>query len=405
MDLRRVVIVGASLAGLRAAETLRTDGFDGEVVMVGAEAHLPYDRPPLSKKLLAGDWEPDRIALRKPHEYDDLALELHLGRLATALDLDARAVVLDGGERLRFDGLVLATGASPRRLPGQPDLDGVVTLRTLDDSLALRDRFAAGPRVVVVGAGFIGAEVAATARQQGLDVALLEALPVPLARGLGDEMGMALGVIHRDHGVDLRLFTGVDGIEGDGRVERVRCSDGTAIEADVVVVGIGVSPNVGWLEGSGLELRDGVVCDETLAAGPPGVYAAGDLARWPNVLFDEEMRVEHWTNAAEQGAHAARNLLRAATGEPGEPYAPVPFFWSDQYDARVQFLGRASAGDDVQVVAGSVNDRKFLALYGRNGRLRGALGLTMPRLVMPYRKLLASAASWEEALAFAAQQS
>ena len=403
--LQHVVVVGGSLAGLRAVETFRTEGYDGQLTLIGDEPHLPYDRPPLSKKVLAGDWEPDRIHLRKEHEYGDLGLDVRLGVRATALDTDRRVVVLADGESVPYEGVVLATGAAPRRLPGQPDLDGVFVLRTLDDSLALRAALDAGPRrVVVVGAGFIGAEVAATARVRGLEVTLIEALPLPLVRGLGPALGAAIADLHRAHGVDVRLGVGVDAIEGVDRVERVRLSDGSVVEADVVVVGIGVAPVTGWLESSGLELRDGVVCDATLCAGPPGVYAAGDLARWANLLFGEEMRVEHWTNAAEQGAAAARNLLATAAGGSGEPYAPVPFFWSDQYDARIQFVGRASGDDTVEVVHGSIADGRFVALYGRDGRFRGAFGLNQPKLVMPYRRLLANAASWDDALAHASQQ-
>jgi NADPH-dependent 2,4-dienoyl-CoA reductase/sulfur reductase-like enzyme len=403
--LRDVVVVGASLAGLRAAETFRTEGYDGRLTIIGDEPHLPYDRPPLSKKVLAGEWEPDRIHLRKDEEYAELQLDLRLGAPAVGLDIERREVMLEGGDVVPYEGVVLATGATPRRLPGQPDLEGLFVLRSLDDSLALRVALQAGPRrVVVVGAGFIGAEVAATARGRGLEVTLVEALPVPLARGLGPVLGGAIADLHRSRGVDVRLGVGVDAIEGDGRVERVRLSDGSVVDADVVLVGIGVAPATAWLEGSGLDLRDGVVCDAMLAAGPPLVYAAGDLARWPNLLFDEEMRVEHWTNAAEQGAAAARNLLDRSAGGAGVPYAPVPFFWSDQYDARIQFVGRASGDDTVQIVHGSVADLQFVALYGREGRLRGAFGLNQPKLVMPYRRLLAGASSWEDALAFAAQQ-
>ena len=230
----------------------------------------------------------------------------------------------------------------------------------------------------------------------------MEALPVPLVRGLGPQMGAACGELHRDHGVTLLLNVGVSALEGHGRVERVRLTDGRVLEADVVVVGIGVAPATTWLEGSGLELRDGVVCDATLAAGPPGVFAAGDLCRWPNELFGEEMRVEHWTNAAEQGAHAARNLLAAMAGDAGQPYAPVPFFWSDQYGQRIQFLGRAGPEDEVRVVSGSVEERAFVALYGDGARLRGVLGLSRPKLVMGYQKLLAARITWEDALAHAA---
>ncbi len=377
--LRDVVVVGASLAGLRAAETLRTDGFEGRLALVGAEVHLPYDRPPLSKKLLAGDWEPDRIELRRSHEYEDLDLELHLGVRAEALDIASRTVRLSDGSGVSYDGVILATGATPRRLPGQPQLPGIFELRTLDDSLALRAALTSRPaRVIVVGAGFIGAEVAATARSRGLDVTLLEALPVPLERGLGPAMGTAIAGLHLDHGVDLRLGVGVDAFLGSARAEGVQLSDGSVVEADVVVVGVGVAPATGWLEGSGLELRDGVVCDAGLAAGPPGVYAAGDLVRWPNELFGEEMRIEHWTNAAEQGAAAARNLMAWSAGSEPTPYAPVPFFWSDQYDARIQFVGRASGGDHVEVVQGSVEERKFVALYARDGPPAGRARVEQP---------------------------
>jgi NADPH-dependent 2,4-dienoyl-CoA reductase/sulfur reductase-like enzyme len=306
-----------------------------------------------------------------------------------------------------YDGLVLATGSSPRTLPGQPVLDGVVTLRTLADSLDLRDRIADGSaRVVVVGAGFVGLEVAATARQKGCEVTVLEGAAAPLVRGLGTEMGVAAASVHGRHGVDIRCGVQVKGIEGaDGRVTGLRLADESLIAADVVVVGVGVAPATEWLDGSGLALRDGVVCDATLFTGAPGVYAAGDCARWPNGTFaghdDLEMRIEHWTNAAEQGAAAARNLLAASRGEQPTPYESVPFFWSDQFESRIQFVGRAHGGDDVEIVAGSV-DGPFVALYGWEGRLRGVLGVSMPRLVMPFRALVAARATWDDARAKAA---
>ena len=395
--LQNVVIAGASLAGLRAAETLRLQGFDGRVTLVNGEAHLPYDRPPLSKRVLSGEIDHEAIKLRKDVDYEPLDLDFRFGRFATALDVARQTVTLDDGEVLPYDGLIIATGASPRRIPGTPDLEGIHVLRTIDDALALRAELDKVPsRVVVVGAGFIGAEVAATARKRGLEVTILEALPVPLVRALGNHMGAACAAVHADHGVEVRTNTGVEAIEGSGRVERVRLSDGSTLDAEVVVVGIGVAPNTSWLEGSGLTIRDGVVCDETLAAGPPGVYCAGDIARWPNPLFGEEMRVEHFTNANEQGAAAASNLLLGPGN--GVPYAPVPFFWSDQYDTRIQFLGRAHGDDEVQVVHGSVDERKFVALYGREGRLVGALGMSVPKLLMPFRKLLEARVSWDEAL-------
>ena len=399
--MRTVVVVGASLAGLRATETLRREGFDGRVVLVGAEAHFPYDRPPLSKQLLAGEWEPEDLALRRA-PYDELEIELRLGVRATALDAPGRVLTLDDGESLAFDGALLATGAAPRVLPGMPDLDGIFLLRTVDDALELRSRLDAGPRVVVVGAGFIGSEVAATCRMRGLQVTVLEALPAPLVRGLGPVLGMVCGELHRDHGVDLRLGVGVAAIEGDGRVERVRLDDGTTVDADVVVVGVGVVPVTDWLEGSGLVLDNGIVCDETLLAAP-GIVAAGDVARWPNRRFDGEMmRLEHWTNAAEQGVAAAKRLLfdfrPAVDGEMPDAYSPVPFVWSDQYDRKIQSVGHFRGDDEMEVVYGSLEERRFVAVFGRNERLVGALGFSMPAKVMQYRKMIEERATFADAL-------
>ncbi|HQY14513.1 MAG TPA: FAD-dependent oxidoreductase [Ilumatobacteraceae bacterium] len=405
--LRHVVVVGASLAGLRACESLREEGFDGTITLVGAEHEIPYDRPPLSKKVLAGEWEVERIRLRKADDFESLALALRLGVRATALDTHARTLSLDDGTTVVYDGLILATGASPRRLPDQPLLAGVVELRTLADSVDLRDRIAGGTaRVTVIGAGFIGLEVAATARALGCAVTVLEGAPSPLIRGLGVEMGAAVAGVHARNGVHLRCGVQVASLEGEGgQVTGVRLGDGSLVASDVVVVGIGVAPNTQWLVGSGLTIGDGIVCDATLSAGVPGVYAAGDCARWPNAAFadfdDQEMRVEHWTNAAEQGAAAARNLLLVAGGGEAEPFTSVPFFWSDQFDSRIQFVGRAHGDDEVHVFAGST-DGAFAALYGYQGRLRGVLGVSMPRMVMPFRALLAANATWAEALAKAA---
>jgi 3-phenylpropionate/trans-cinnamate dioxygenase ferredoxin reductase component len=397
--LRNIVVVGASLAGLRAVETLRREGYDDRLVLVGAEPHRPYDRPPLSKELLAGEWEPEQLALRR-QSYDDLDLDWRLERRATSLDLGAREVELHDGERIAFDGLVVATGATPRTLPGTPPLAGVFTLRTLDDSLALAELLDARPRVVVIGAGFIGSEVAATCKaKRGLDVTVLEALPVPMVRGVGPVIGDVMGELHRDHGVDLRCGVTVAGIEGDGRVERVRLGDGTAIEADVVVVGVGVAPETAWLEGSGLRLDNGVVCDETCLAAP-GVVAAGDVARWPNPRFGGElMRVEHWTNATEQGVAAAQRLLAGESG--GVPYAPVPFVWSDQYDVKIQVVGHVRGDDEVAVAHGTLDERRFVALFGRAGRLTGALGFGRPRQLMQYRRMVADGAAFADAVAHA----
>ena len=397
----RVVVVGASLAGLSALETLRQEGYEGELIAVGAEPVLPYDRPPLSKQVLQGHWEPDKTMLRGQPDYDALGVTWHLGRRATALDPVARTVTLDDGEPLAYDGLVIATGTTPRWLPGTEGLGGVHVLRTLDECLALRAELDGASRLCVVGAGFIGAEVAASARVRGVEVTVLEALPAPLARAFPAEMGAACAALHFDHGVDLRCGVTVAGFEGDGHVTGVRLGDGSVVEADVVVVGIGVVPETGWLESSGISLDNGVVCDATCATSAPGVVAAGDIARWPNNLFGETMRVEHWSNAVEQGAAAAKRLL-AGPGEAVD-FAPVPYFWSDQYDAKIQFLGRCCPTDELRIVDGSLEERKFVALFGRDDRLIGALAFSRPRLLMAYRRLLAAKTSFEDALAHAAQ--
>ena len=394
-----VVVVGASLAGLRAAEELRRLGFDGHLVLVGAEDHLPYDRPPLSKAVLAGEAEPADISLRRG-PYEELDLDLRLGRRATALDVATRAVTLDDGETVvGTRGVVLATGATPRRVPGLEPGSGVHELRTVDDCLELRRDLDANPtRVVVVGAGFIGAEVAATCRGRGLDVAVLEALPVPMVRGLGPTIGAVLAELHRDHGVDLRTGVGVERLDRGERVERVHLADGSAVDADVVVVGIGVVPATEWLASSGLPLDNGVVCDATLLAAP-GIVAAGDLCRWPNVRFDAgtTSRLEHWTNAAEQGVAAAARVL--ATDDEAVAFDPVPFVWSDQYDVKIQVVGDVRADDDLEVVAGSLEDRRFAAAVGRDGRLVGAVAFSRPRLLMQLRRMIVDGVSFADALA------
>ena len=392
---RSVTVVGASLAGLRAAEALRRAGFEGPVTLIGAEPHLPYDRPPLSKQVLAGDWAPERSALTTTDKLADLDIEVRLGVRASGFNLATRALTLASGEAIEVDGLIAATGARARTLPGTDDLAGVHVLRSLDDCLALRADLDATPqRVLVVGAGFIGAEVAATARGRGLEVTMVEALANPLERILGSEMGAVCAAVHRDHGVDLRTGVGVEGLDGAERVQQVRLSDGSTVDADVVVVGIGVIPNTEWLEGSGVTLRDGVICDATTLAAPR-MTAAGDVARWPNELFGgEEMRIEHWDNAAAQGAHAAHRLLDASTG----PFAPVPWFWSDQYDRKIQLAGRVHPDDEVRIVDGSVDERRFAAIYGRAGRLVGVLGFNRPRQVMHYRALIEQQTPFEQAL-------
>jgi len=396
-----IVVVGASLAGLRAAEEVRHEGHTGPVIIIGEELHPPYDRPPLSKQLLAGTWEVARIHHHAPDVLDTLGLEFRLGRRATSLDLEAGIVHTDDGDGVHFDGLIVATGTVARPLPGTEGLAAVHTLRTLDDCLAIRHAVTSAgerARVVVIGAGFIGSEVASTCHGLGAEVTVVEALPTPLSRVLGNEMGAACAGLHRAAGVTLRTGVGVDRVTappgGDPPVV-VHLADGTDLGADVVVVGIGVVPTVGWLEGSGLRLDDGVVCSETLFAADR-VVAAGDVARWTHIGLGEELRVEHWTNAAEGGAAAARNLLAGPAA--AAAYDPVPFFWSDEYSTKIQVIGLPGPEDEVVVVEGSVEEGKLVALYRRGDRLRAALAFSRPRHLMAYRPLLAAGASFDEAL-------
>ena len=398
--MNTIVIVGSSLAGLRAAETLRQEKFDGRIVMIGAEDRAPYDRPPLSKKVLSGEWDADRVTLRKPDDLATLNLDWKLGSPAVDVNTSERTVTLASGETIAFDGLIIATGGIVKRLPNQPSWRGVHTLRTLDDSLALREELADGRRVVVIGAGFIGLEVAATARGRGCEVTVLEGLEAPMVRGLGAEMGRNAALVHEDNGIDLRFGVRVSGlVEGEpGVVAGVALESGEVVPADVVLVGIGVAPSTDWLTTSGLTIRDGVVCDHTLNAGVRGVYAAGDVCRWHNDLYDREMRVEHWTTASEQGAAAARNLLAVARGDEPRPFVDVPFFWSDQFTARIQFVGRAEGDEKVSIVVGSPQERQFVALYETDGRLVAALGVSRPRQLMPFRKLIGERATMERAM-------
>ena len=397
MALDRIVVVGGSLAGIRTAEALRRKGFEGRLHLVGAESERPYDRPPLSKGLLSGDREPAQIQLTKPEAFDALELELHLGVAAERLEPGDRRVHLADGTALDYDGLVIATGASARTLPGATPRPGLFTLRTLDDALALRAALEEAPRVVVIGAGFIGAEVAATCRARDLEVTLVEPLATPMARVLSPEIGGFCADAHRDAGVDLRLGVGVEAVLGDERVRGVRLANGSHVAAEVVVVGIGATPSTRWLEGSGLALNDGVVCDARCATEAPGVVAAGDVARWYHEGYGEHVRIEHWTNAVEQADAVSDRLLAGAGEVPA--FVPVPFVWSDQYDLKIQAAGRIAPDDEVVIAHGSLEERRFVALFGREGVFRGALAINRVRNLMGYRRLLREGASWDDALA------
>jgi NADPH-dependent 2,4-dienoyl-CoA reductase/sulfur reductase-like enzyme len=400
-----IVIAGASLAGLRTAEALRLGGYDGPLTIVGAETHRPYDRPPLSKQVLTGDKPPESTSLPEPEGLDATWV---LGTRATGLDIERRRLLTTDGE-IAFEGLVVATGAHPKVLSPFPPGAGVHYLRTLDDSIALRDDLRGSRGLVVIGAGFIGLEVASSAQKLGVPVVVVEALPVPLQRGLGRDMGRAVGEWLRSKGVDLRLGTGVEGLvregragagpTGDGRPTSVLLSDGTEVEADTVVVGIGVAPATEWLGSSGVDLGDGVVCDESLRvlAGDrpvPGVVAAGDVARWFHRGYGETVRIEHWTNASEAAEAAAATLLADRAGSSAEAFSPTPYFWSDQQGVKLQFVGRAAPGDETTVVEGGFDEDRVLVAYGRRGRLVGALGIKRPARVMAFQRLIAAGAEY-----------
>jgi NADPH-dependent 2,4-dienoyl-CoA reductase/sulfur reductase-like enzyme len=385
--------VGASLAGLRAAESLRRSGYDGRLTIVGAEVHRPYDRPPLSKQILTGKAEPKDIALP---EAAGLDAEWLLGTAATGLDLDGRRVQLEGGEDVPFDQLVLATGAEPRRLDHLPEGPAVHYLRTVDDALRLRDGLASSERVVVVGAGFIGLEVASSALALGVPVSVVEMLPAPLEVAIGGQIGAAIGQMHRQHGVNLHLNVKVEELIRRGEVAGVRLGDGTEVPGDVIVVGVGVAPATQWLERSGLDLDDGVLCDDRLRVlvggrPHPDVVAAGDVARWSHQDPGVRVRVEHWTNAAEQGEAAGRTLVE---GDAAPVYAPVPYFWSDQHGTKIQFVGATRPGDDMTILEGDPAEERFVAAYGRDGRLVAAIGMRRPARIMALQRMIAAGAEF-----------
>jgi 3-phenylpropionate/trans-cinnamate dioxygenase ferredoxin reductase subunit len=363
-----IAVVGASAAGLTAAQTLRREGYDGPLTVIGDEEHMPYDRPPLSKQVLSGAWEPSRIAL--PSTVDASWM---LGVRAVGLDVSGRRLALSTGDDLAYDKLVIATGVSPRRLPFGSDLAGVHTLRTLSDALAFKEELAAAKSVVIVGAGFMGSEVAAVASEMGADVTVVDPLSAPMIRQFGPWLGGLVAKLHADHGVRMRLGVGVTGFVGSGRVSGVELADGGVLPADVVLVAIGSVPNTEWLVGSGLSLTDGVDCD-SLCRAAPNVVAAGDVASWTHPVHGRRIRVEHRMNATEQGMAAARTLLGK-----GEPYAPIPYFWTDQYDVKIQAYGLFPEDAVPEVVAGDVGASRFAALYRHDGRVSGVVGWNLPR--------------------------
>ena len=393
-----VVIVGASLGGLRTATSLRRFKFEGRITLVGDEPHLPYDRPPLSKEVLTGVKQPDDATFRPPSFFEEQGIGLRLGSPATGVDVDAREIRLGTGEVLEYDAAVIATGARPRRLPGVGDTPGVYVMRTLDDAAAIRSSFETARHLVVVGAGFIGSEVAASARSRGIEVTIIEAADQPLFLAVGAEVGERCAGLHDLYGAELRCGVGVVGIEEGSGGLAVLLSDGAAVRCDVVVVGIGVIPNIEWLDGSGIEMDRAVVCDRYLRTSALDVYALGDLASWDNPRFGQRMRVEHWTNTVEQAATVARNIL-AGDQEP-TPYSGIPYFWSDQYGHRLQLVGLASQ-DDVVFVQDPSDEPALLALYRRGDRLGGAFGIDRMGPLMKMRSLLLQEAGFDEALDFA----
>jgi len=364
------VIVGASLAGGSAAVTLRQEGFEGRVLLIGAEPQPPYERPPLSKEYLRSESSFEDALVQAPDFYEENGIETRFGVWATRVDAADKAVELDGGERLLYDKLLVATGGSNRRVPIPGiGLEGIYGLRTVADSERIRAEIAPGRKAVVVGMGFIGSEVAASLRQSGVEVTVVDRNTVPLRRVLGEEVGRVIEGIHRDHGTQLILKDTVAAFEGVSRVERVKTARGRRIECDFAVVGLGVEPATELLAGTGVEIDNGIVVDEYCRTGVEGIYAAGDVANHYHPVFGQHIRVEHWQNALKQGPAAARNML----GE-GGPYEESPWFWSDQYEHNLQYAGFHTEWDEL-VVRGSLEERSFVAFYRKDGRVLAAVAI------------------------------
>lgn len=398
MDSRTVVIVGSSVGGVRTAKALRSQGFTGRVVVIGGEAHLPYDKPPLSKQFLAGAWDQSRVTMLTAEDAEQANIELRLGSAAERLDMADRAVVLANGTRVAYDVLVVATGAAARPSPWSVD-SGIHVVRTLDDTRELTRALAANGPVVVVGGGFIGAEVAATARAAGRDVTIVDPLAAPIGRIVGDELGTMLAGVHARHGVRTRFGIGVESVEGREGELLVTLTDGETLPAATVVVGIGAIPNDGWLASSGLLIDDGVVCDEFCrAVDHPDVYAVGDVARWRHPGHREDVRVEHWTNAAEQSACVAHNICHPDTPR---AYAPTEYVWSDQYDWKIQIAGRPNRCALQRIIGDLDGDQaQVAAVYGdRDGLLRGAVTVNWPKALMLCRRMIGAGTPVADCLA------
>ncbi|MEU3986603.1 FAD-dependent oxidoreductase [Streptomyces sp. NPDC026672] len=372
--MREIVVVGASAAGVAAARTLRSEGFDGTLTVVGAEDRVPYDRPPLSKQFLTGAWDAEKLAIPRPD-----GVTWRLGSRATVLDPERRRVTLGDGSHLGYDGLVIATGVASRTLPFSRGLAGVHVLRTLDDAEALRAGMLASGSLVVVGAGFLGAEAAAVARELGLAVTLVDLQPAPMIRPLGPLVAERLRHLHTEAGVDLRMGTAVRELHGTDHVTAVELTDGSVIPTAAVLVAAGAVPATGWLEGSGLPLGDGVECDAYCRAAP-GIVAAGDVAAWLHPDLGRRIRLEHRMNATEHAAAAARTLLGR-----GRPFAPVPYFWTDQYHVRIQAYGTWDASIEPDFAHGAAGDDRFVLVQRRDGRITAALGWNAPREIRTLR--------------------
>ena len=383
----RVLVVGAAASGLATVEALRRKGYAGGITVLGDEPHAPYDRPPLSKQVLSGQWEPARTALRTPEVLGGLDAEFVPGDAAIALDTATRTVRTERGREHQADAIAIATGMRARELPGQRDLSGVHVLRTLDDALALRKDLLTCSRLVVVGEGVLGAEIAATARKLGLDVTMTGPQPAPMALQVGPMVSGLLAELHSEQGVRLRLGVGVVALTGEhGRVAEVQLASGERLPADAVVVAIGASPATEWLADSGLRLDNGVVCDSRCRAAE-GIYAVGDVARWHHEGLGRLIRLENRTNATEQAQVVAGAIL----GE-DRPYLPVPYFWTDQYDAKIQVHGMLPIGAEVDVVDGDVSSRRFVARYRSDGVVTGVLGWNMPKQARLRRQEVVDAA-------------